>query len=77
MQKNREAFKNVLYADFFSVILENPDEREDAMPLPGGYCLVADDEKNCAGEWKMTIILYDPILKISFIQENILLRNCG
>ena len=45
MQKNREAFKNVLYADFFSVILENPDEREDAMPLPGGYCLVADDEK--------------------------------
>lgn len=45
MQKNREAFKNVLYADFFSVVLENPDEREDAMPLPGGYCLVADDEK--------------------------------
>ena len=34
-----------MYADFFSVVLENPDEREDAMPLPGGYCLVADDEK--------------------------------
>ena len=26
-------------------------------------------KKNCADEWKMTIILYEPILKISFIQE--------
>lgn len=44
-RKIEKLSKNVLYADFFSVILENPDEREDAMPLPGGYCLVADDEK--------------------------------
>ena len=44
-RKIEKLYKNVLYADFFSVILENPDEREDAMPLPGGYCLVADDRK--------------------------------
>ena len=44
-RKIEKLSKNVLYADFFSVVLENPDEREDAMPLPGGYCLVADDEK--------------------------------
>ena len=35
--------KDVLYSDFFSVILEG---KEEGMPLPGGYFLVADDEKS-------------------------------
>lgn len=35
--------KNILYDDFFTVICE---QRKDALPLPGGYSLVADSGKS-------------------------------
>lgn len=35
--------RNILYDDFFTVTLE---KNENALPLPGGYYLVADDEKS-------------------------------
>ena len=35
--------REVLYSDFFSVVLE--DERVDGLPLPGGYLLLAEDDK--------------------------------
>ena len=44
-RKIEKLSKNVLYMDFFSVVLENPDAKTDGMPLPGGYYLIADDEK--------------------------------
>ena len=44
-RKIEKLSKNVLYTDFFSVVLENPDAKTDGMPLPGGYYLLADDEK--------------------------------
>lgn len=44
-RKIEKLSKNVLYTDFFSVVLENPDVKMDGMPLPGGYYLIADDEK--------------------------------
>lgn len=44
-RKIEKLSKNVLYTDFFSVVLENPDIKMDGMPLPGGYYLIADDEK--------------------------------
>lgn len=37
--------RNVLYTDFFSVVLENPEAEMNGMPLPGGYYLIADNEK--------------------------------
>lgn len=35
--------KNILYDEYFTVTLEN---REDALPLPGGYYLTSDNEKS-------------------------------
>ena len=34
--------KNVLYSDFFSIVLE---EEGEGLPLPGGYLLLADDKE--------------------------------
>lgn len=44
-RKIEKLSQNVLHAEFFSVVLENPDVKMDGMPLPGGYYLLADDEK--------------------------------
>lgn len=35
--------KEVLYSEFFSIVLEH--EKEDGLPLPGGYLLIAEDDK--------------------------------
>lgn len=40
--KIQKLSNNVLYSDFFSVVLEG---EADGLPLPGGYLLLADDEK--------------------------------
>lgn len=45
-RKIEKLSKNVLYTDFFSVVLENTDAEKEGMPLPGGYYLLADDEKS-------------------------------
>lgn len=35
--------KDVLHSEFFSIVLENKEE--EGLPLPGGYLLIADNEK--------------------------------